>query len=190
MATIASRIKEAMALRGMKQVDLVSLTGIGKSSISTYLSGEYEPKQKNIYKIAKALAVSEAWLMGEDVPMERNDYSELMAALANEVKSGRQAAQDEMRRLFGTEYGTLSTHLCEDKSKASVLYYRALDRRCAPELQQVIDTAEKLEYADLENIRVLIQAYLASDKTIKAIVDTALRPQAELIRAAEQLAAL
>ena len=44
MATIANRIKEAMTIRGMKQVDLVSLTGIGKSSISTYLSGEYEPK--------------------------------------------------------------------------------------------------------------------------------------------------
>ena len=71
MATIASRIKEAMTIRKMKQVDLVSLTGIGKSSISTYLSGEYEPKQRNIYKIAKALNVSEAWLMGYDVPMER-----------------------------------------------------------------------------------------------------------------------
>ena len=99
MATIANRIKEAMAIRGMKQVDLVSLTGIGKSSISTYLSGEYEPKQRNIYKIAKALDVSEAWLMGEDVPMERFDYSELLSSIAEENKSGRPAAADEMRRL-------------------------------------------------------------------------------------------
>lgn len=59
-------------MRKMKQVDLVKVTGIGKSSISTYISGEYEPKQKNIYKIAKALDVNEAWLMGYDVPMERN----------------------------------------------------------------------------------------------------------------------
>lgn len=58
-------------MRKMKQVDLVKITGIGKSSISTYLSGEYEPKQRNIYKIAKALDVNEAWLMGYDVPMER-----------------------------------------------------------------------------------------------------------------------
>lgn len=56
----------------MKQSDLVEKTKIGKSSISTYLSGAYEPKQRNIYKIAKALDVSEAWLMGFDVPMERN----------------------------------------------------------------------------------------------------------------------
>ena len=55
----------------MKQAELVELTGIGKSSISTYISGQYEPKQRNIYKIAKALNVNEAWLMGYDVPMDR-----------------------------------------------------------------------------------------------------------------------
>lgn len=71
MATISERIQEALLLRGMKQVDLVNKTKIGKSSISTYISGEYEPKQKNIYKIAQALNVSEGWLMGFDVPMER-----------------------------------------------------------------------------------------------------------------------
>ncbi len=61
----------------MKQSELVALTGIGKSSISTYISGEYEPKQKNLYRIAKALDVSEAWLMGLDVPMEREKASDL-----------------------------------------------------------------------------------------------------------------
>lgn len=71
MATIAQRIKEALTIRNMKQADLVEKTKIGKSSISTYLSGTYEPKQKNIYLIAKALDVNEAWLMGYDVPMER-----------------------------------------------------------------------------------------------------------------------
>lgn len=71
MATIADRMREAMERKGIKQSELVSITGIGKSSISTYLSGEYEPKQRNIYKIAKALDVNEAWLMGEDVPMDQ-----------------------------------------------------------------------------------------------------------------------
>lgn len=71
METTAKRIKQALYERGMKQTDLVEKTGIGKSSISTYLSGAYLPKQKNIYKIAKALDVDEAWLMGGDVPMER-----------------------------------------------------------------------------------------------------------------------
>ena len=70
-ATISTRLQEALALRKMKQSKLSELTGIGKSSICTYLTGAYEPKQRNIQKMAKALEVSEAWLMGEDVPMER-----------------------------------------------------------------------------------------------------------------------
>ena len=77
MDTIASRLRAALELRGMKQAELVELTGIGKSSISTYLRGSYIPKQKNIYKMAKALNVNEAWLMGEDVdPTRQNPYSE------------------------------------------------------------------------------------------------------------------
>lgn len=77
MDTIANRLRAALELRGMKQAELVELTGIGKSSISTYLRGSYIPKQKNIYKIAKALNVNEAWLMGEDVdPTRQNAYSE------------------------------------------------------------------------------------------------------------------
>ena len=77
MDTIASRLRAALELRGMKQAELVELTGIGISSISTYLRGSYIPKQKNIYKMAKALNVNEAWLMGEDVdPTRQNAYSE------------------------------------------------------------------------------------------------------------------
>lgn len=73
MATIAERMRQAMNRSGVTQAELVARTGIGKSSISTYLKGSYKPKQKNIYKIAKALNVNEAWLMGEDVPMARTE---------------------------------------------------------------------------------------------------------------------
>jgi transcriptional regulator with XRE-family HTH domain len=71
MVTIAERLKEAMALRGYRQADLIEKTGINKGALSCYISGKYKPKQNNIYLLAKALDVSEAWLMGADVPMER-----------------------------------------------------------------------------------------------------------------------
>lgn len=71
MKSLSDRIIEGMAIRNMKQVDIIEATGINKGSLSSYISGKYEPKQTNIYKIAKALDVNEAWLMGHDVPMER-----------------------------------------------------------------------------------------------------------------------
>lgn len=55
----------------MKQAELCKLANIPKSSLSQYLNGDFEPKQDRIYLMAKALNVSEAWLMGFDVPMER-----------------------------------------------------------------------------------------------------------------------
>lgn len=75
MDSISDRLKKALEIRDMTQADLVKKTGIGKSSISTYLSGSYEPKQKNTYKLAKALNVNEAWLTGYDVDIERKDNS-------------------------------------------------------------------------------------------------------------------
>lgn len=71
VATCADRIKEALNMNGLKQSDLCRLTGIPKSAISQYISGAFEPKQGRIYLLSKALNVSEAWLMGLDVPMER-----------------------------------------------------------------------------------------------------------------------
>lgn len=179
MATIANRIKEAMTIRGMKQVDLVSLTGIGKSSISTYLSGEYEPKQRNIYKIAKALDVSEAWLMGEDVPMERFDYSELLSSIAEENKSGRTAAVEDLRRTYGTEHSIHSTYSCDDKKRVTLLYYKTLERDVALSLTDIISTVDHLDGRQAEKVTLLLHAYLKAEQPIRNIVDTALRPYVE-----------
>ena len=69
------RIAEALIIKGMRQADLCKLAKVPKSSLSLYLSGAYEPKQDRIYEMARVLNVSEAWLMGYDVPMEREKKS-------------------------------------------------------------------------------------------------------------------
>lgn len=71
IATTSERLKEALRLRDWRQADLVRATGLDKGSISYYISGRYEPKNESIYKMAKALDVSDMWLWGYDVPMER-----------------------------------------------------------------------------------------------------------------------
>lgn len=65
------RLILGMKERGLKAVDLVKLTGLSKSQLSHYMTGRYEAKQIALHKLAVALNVSEAWLMGYDVPMER-----------------------------------------------------------------------------------------------------------------------
>lgn len=70
--TCGKRIEKALIIREMKQADLCRLSNIPKSSLSLYLKGAYEPKQDKIYKMARVLNVRETWLMGYDVPMERD----------------------------------------------------------------------------------------------------------------------
>ena len=82
MDTIANRLRMALDMRSMKQSELSELTGIGKSSISTYLRGSYIPKQKNIYKMAKVLNVNESWLMGENIDSTRTSaYADPLTAI-------------------------------------------------------------------------------------------------------------
>ena len=93
VATCADRIKHALYVRGMKQADLCRLTNIPKSALSQYLSGAYEPKQDRIYLISKVLNVSEAWLMGLDVPMQQHSPEEL------QLTEGEQMILDLFRRV-------------------------------------------------------------------------------------------
>lgn len=81
-ATISQRLRQAMDHTGKRQIDLVRETGLDRGAISSYLSGKYEPKQKAIYKLAMALDVNEAWLLGYDVPMARTQESKKNDQLA------------------------------------------------------------------------------------------------------------
>ena len=72
LSTFKDRLQKEMSLRGMRAADLARDTGLSKARISQYTNGIYEPKQKALCQIAKALHVNELWLMGNDVPMEQN----------------------------------------------------------------------------------------------------------------------
>lgn len=91
--TFAERLAWAMERKGITQTELSVTTKIGISSISQYLSGKYEPKQKNIYKLSIALNVSPEYLMGlTEAPM--SEGQEVTAA--NTSKLSRVARQMEL----------------------------------------------------------------------------------------------
>lgn len=80
----AKRLNYLIETRNLRQVDILNLTRpfcdkyqikMNKSDISQYVSGKVEPNQKKLTILAMALDVSESWLAGYDVPMERLDES-------------------------------------------------------------------------------------------------------------------
>ena len=64
MSSFSERLQRSLAASGLKQTDIAEATGISKAAISSYLSGKYEPKQGNIYKLAEALRISPGLLLG------------------------------------------------------------------------------------------------------------------------------
>lgn len=77
----ADRLKQLMRKRNLKQVDILEMAQpyckrydirLNKNDLSQYISGKVEPGQNKLLILGLTLDVSEAWLMGYDVPMGRS----------------------------------------------------------------------------------------------------------------------
>lgn len=69
--TFKNRFNIAISNANIRPAELAEITKLSKSTISHYMSGYTQPKSDKLFILSKALNVSEAWLMGLDVPMER-----------------------------------------------------------------------------------------------------------------------
>lgn len=184
MPKFSERLKSLRKEFNLSQQELANQLGcISKSSVNMYERGEREPGLETLEAIADYFNVDMDYLLGKSNTPNR--YKDFMDSILEETKSGRTAAKDAMYKSFGSKHRASDCQMCE--GKIAILYYRAFDRHNALEFQRIIDTVEDLDYSALENIRILIQAYLSVDKNFKAIVDTTLASRAEEIRAAEDL---
>lgn len=98
----SARLKWLMEQRNLKQADILRLCepylkeyGItmSRGSFSQYVSGAVEPGQWKLTILGLALNVSEAWLMGYDVPMEREQTA---------PSSTREPERGEIAMLFAS----------------------------------------------------------------------------------------
>lgn len=91
----SSRLKKIMSVRGIKQVDILNLTmpycekygvKMNKSDISQYVNGKAEPNQDKLAVLSMALGVDESWLMGFDVPIERNSSKSVHEIIQHQLR--------------------------------------------------------------------------------------------------------
>ena len=110
------RLQKALNIQGMKQIELAEKTNIPKSAISQYISNSFEPKQDRVEILAKTLNVSEAWLMGYDVPMEREPHTN---SNSNPSSPNTSATDDDIKfALFNSKDGITDEMLDEVKEFA------------------------------------------------------------------------
>ena len=108
--TTSDRLRQIMNDRNLKQSDRINLAKpycerdgikLGRNDLSQYVSGKVEPGQYKLYVLGQALNVNEAWLMGYEVPMER-DYKAVVSreeakqGLATPVSFSPEEAQEKI----------------------------------------------------------------------------------------------
>ena len=97
METIRNRIKEGMKMRKINAAQLAKMSGVSEASISNYLNDKVKPKTNNIQKLASALEVNEAWLMGYDVDPDA-DYDGVFKS--DEVQNSKLETSENYGRLY------------------------------------------------------------------------------------------
>lgn len=173
VASVASRLKEAMDIRGKKQVDLVRETKIDKASISSYISGRYEPKQA-IHKLAIALNVSEMWLWGYNAPMERsstpksNDAFFDIGKMIRDARIAKGLTQEQLGTIAGVQKSAIAKYengrVVNIKRNTLQKIAKALDLKEADlifetnsDLCEVIDLYSSLDEDDKRTYKELLR---------------------------------
>jgi transcriptional regulator with XRE-family HTH domain len=93
MEQFKDRLAQAMQIRNISAAELSKKSGLSKAQISQYVNGIYQAKQVALYKLATTLNVSEAWLMGHDVPMQRQTEEDQLHDLIADL------SQSELKRI-------------------------------------------------------------------------------------------
>ena len=145
MDTTANRLNLAMEMRNMKAVDLSEKTGIGKSSISQYRHGIVNPKQDRIYLMAQALNVNEMWLMGHDVPMERQSPAPPAAQPPTAPYHPELTKRDERDIMISAS--SLSPVLNEEE-REHLRKYRSIDDAGRKIVDGTLDTVYRMRQDD------------------------------------------
>lgn len=119
ISNTSERLKTLMESRNLRQVDILEKcepfckqygVQLKKNALSEYVNGKTEPGQHKLTILGLALNVSEAWLMGYDVPMERDN------AISN--------AKDQESRT--SEFVTLFNQLSVEQQKMVIAQIKGI----------------------------------------------------------------
>lgn len=169
-ATTADRLKEIMQRYDLRQVDILKRAEpycmqygvkLGRNDLSQYVSGKVSPGQEKLTILALALKVSETWLMGYDVPMERNDYEDpKLSRYDAELDEAIEILQSEGYEVLLSDKPEDDTIIIKDSEKqivACIHEYELVGKYESLQTARVI-TADNL----LENMKGAFLSYLAS----------------------------
>lgn len=127
----STRLRQIMSTRNLKQVDILNLSlpyqnkfsiKLSKSTLSQYVNGIQSPDQNRIYLLAQTLGVSEAWLMGFDVPMvESKTNSENSPLIEETLNTMKKLERSRQKVVFDTANSQLKEQELEKESASNII---------------------------------------------------------------------
>ena len=98
MTIFQKRLEQAMNDSGLTQAELSRKSGVPESTISSYRSGAYIPRNKKLYALATAMNVSPSWLMGYDLEVNEDALDLALQSLWSQMtEEQKEKAIDYMR---------------------------------------------------------------------------------------------
>lgn len=115
-SSTAKRLKQHMLENNLKQVDILRLVQpyceqydikMNKSDISQYIAGKAKPNQDKLFVLARALNVTESWLMGFDETSSPNSKEIMSRNICYYMEIHNKTRQD-MCDALGVKYTTFT----------------------------------------------------------------------------------
>lgn len=163
--TFANRLLIAMKKNNINQIELSEKTTlygkkISQSLINKYLKGKAFARQDNIYILSKILNVNEVWMMGYNVPMDRN-FGRTKTKHINVYN----LTTNEVIQTIPYEY---RPDIAEDDPKNFFAIY-AIDNSMAP-LLDVGDIAIIKKYTEFSNGKTYLLKIKGGNPIIRKVI--------------------
>lgn len=107
VSTFSQRLKEIIDYKGIKQAELARQLKVDRSTITKYINGENTTTTSRLDDIANYFNINPAWLLGYDVPMEKNPFK-------NRLKEAMQLnniTQADLSKKSGIAEASISNYL-------------------------------------------------------------------------------
>jgi transcriptional regulator with XRE-family HTH domain len=110
MSAFKDRLKKAMDDKRLRPGGLSDASGVLKSSISMYLTGDNEPNRRNLKALAEALSVTEDYLLGYDavgaaeIPFKKILPTEFAKMIGKSPEFVREWIRRERQPIIGSAF--------------------------------------------------------------------------------------
>ena len=158
--TFASRLEKILEIRNMKQVELCEKTKLSSGLINKYLKGKAFARQDKLSLLAEALDTNEVWLMGYNVPMDRN-YGKTKISEIDVINLSTNEIMQKIPYLYRTD-------IAEDDPNNFFAIY-ASDSSMAP-LLDVGDIAIIKKYTEFSNGKTYLLKIKNGNPIIRKII--------------------